>query len=69
MSVQVLMLIGVVLSGVYVLDNLKHNRHPVDPSSEESGISMVNRLCGDEMAQGAGNTRAVVRLGQTDRAH
>ncbi len=70
MPVQVLMIVGVVLAGVFILDNLKHNRHPIDASSRPSEkILVVNRSCVDGLAHEAESTLTVGSVDGADLGH
>ena len=67
MTVQVLMIAGVLLAGVYVLDNIRHKRHPIDRSSLPSEkILVVNRSCDDGLAHEAKGTLTVGSVDAAD---
>ena len=70
MPVQGLMIAFVVLAGVFVLDNLKHNRHPIDTSSRPSEkILVVNRSCDDGPGFEAENTLTVGSVDGAESGH
>ena len=70
MPVQGLFIVIVVLVGVFVLDNLKNDRHPIDASSRPpEKILVVNRSCDDGPGFEAENTLTVGSVDGVDLGH